>query len=450
MLIKKISSLLIYNGSGKKPYEGTIEISSEGVIEKITKAENNQPSFVIEPSVVNVHTHGVVPNTPLFSSGSAQLTNEQTEKNLQTHLCQGTGTLISVDNFCNEKSLLEIRKQFPVLSIYSLANVNQYALAAAKCVDGTGLTNSPFKHLNRLLNNDLVLGIGEVGSGATYLGGVASYKIIPDIIENITKIRIKTNDAQKIKAALYDLSTLDLKTSEKEVDTTKHLLLDLGIQEDKIKRVVEEITSRLSAGIENEIKSTYYAAKIASNIDVPLLVHMGLPTLRIIEKIAKQPKKLILGHMNHPSIETNKAIKWAKKMKANREKPTYVEISTFDSANAQLQDEIDTFKMFISSGIVDIISTDYGGGNHDCIRDRVIDACLELQLHYWTILPLFTSQPASIFGIKTGLIEEKMPADFLISSKDNMKHIQCVIKNGKIVYGDISENEQLGEHIVFY
>ena len=436
-LVRTLNNVLLFDGTGENPSRNaSIRFAPDGTIASITPGGEGECELVAEPSVVNIHAHGIIAGTPLFSSGSEPPVPEQTVENLRIHLRQGTGTIISADNFCDPLKVRAVRKAFPHLSIYTLSNVNPHALAAARCVDGCGLAEVRFLDTETQIKRhpDVVIGVGEVGSGATFLGGVAAYRIIPGIVRARCGVELGERGGERLKKALYDLRTLTPRESPKEIKAYREAATDLGIPMGSMEGIRRDVVERLGPAVKEEMESTRYAAQMAMMTGAPMLVHTGLPSLGVIERIADLPRILVLGHTNHPNIPPDEAMAWVSSIKKRRKYPTYAGASTFNSAREGFADELETFVRFIEEGAADIISTDYGAGHHDPIRGRVLAACKETGKEYWRVLPTFTSTPAGVFGLDSGVLAEGRPADVVLANIDNPIMPLAVIHRGRLAY----------------
>ncbi|MDP6626742.1 MAG: hypothetical protein QGG50_02485 [Methanopyri archaeon] len=435
--VRTLNNVLLLDGTGENPPRASsITFAPDGTISSIELGAEGECELMAEPAVVNIHAHGIIPGTPLFSSASEPPVPKQTLENLRIHLRQGTGTIISADNFCDPIRVRNVRKVFPHLSIYTLSNVNPHALAAARCVDGRGLTGARFLDTETQIKRhpDVVIGVGEVGSGATFLGGVAAYRIIPGIVRARCGVELGERGGERLKKALYDLRTLIPRESPKELKEYREAAADLGIPVGSMKGIRCDIVERLGPAVKEEMESTRYAAQMALMTGAPMLVHTGLPSLGVIERIADLPPVLVLGHTNHPAIPPDEAMAWVRSIKDRRKYPTYAGASTFNSAREGFTDEVETFVRFIEEGAADIISTDYGAGHHDPIRGRVLAACEETGKEYWRVLPTFTSTPAGVFELDSGVLAEGRPADVVLANIDDPRTPLAVVHRGRIAY----------------
>lgn len=66
------------------------------------------------PGIINIHAHGIIPWTPVFSGVLAPLPGNQAKKNLLTHISQGTTTILSLDGFAHPRLVSQAKSICPI------------------------------------------------------------------------------------------------------------------------------------------------------------------------------------------------------------------------------------------------------------------------------------------------------------------------------------------------
>ena len=121
-MCKQIHTILIKE-SGLITGDGKTFLDKVNIVihgNKIVYIDQEKPSGVtftrilegkdklVLPGIINIHAHGIIPGAPLFSSASAPLPGDQVNKNLLTHVCQGTTTILNVDGFAHPGLIAQV------------------------------------------------------------------------------------------------------------------------------------------------------------------------------------------------------------------------------------------------------------------------------------------------------------------------------------------------------
>lgn len=388
----------------------------------------NANNKIIIPGIINAHSHGIIYNTPLFSSGSKPLTKKQTQKNLLKHLKEGTTTLLNVDGFVNIYDLINTQKETPI-NLKTAIAYSKLSYEAAKKIDGKGIKQN-FNH-EKILNKyeNLIVAFGESGSGATLGGGVQDYKFIPEMIKQKYGINIDETLAREIKEAILGRE-IDPKNYNK--NKLKQILdennLNLNINE--LKKEISDLVLLPFEESLNSIKEMNYES---IKYNLPIIIHNAAASNKLIDKISSENNnyRIIAGHSNHPSYTLNEALNFAKELKKRN---VIIDISTFDTLNTNNKKEIDYFFAFLENDLTDMISTDYGGGNHTGILNMLDLAIKEKVIDLPKAIQLITYNPSKyipLIGEKKGLIKEDYIADFVMLNNRNLYKVEDVFIEGK-------------------
>src|SRR3972149_4442891 len=169
---------------------------------KFTNIVEGQNNWIL-PGIINIHTHGIIPDAPLFSSASRPPPHEVIERNLKRHLSQGTTTLLNLDGFAVPEKVTLAQKLTPI-NIKTGSTHYPKAYLAAKKIDAQGLASQKELEISELIlkHPGIIVAVGEAGSGATLGGGVQDYKYIPEMIKKETGAVISEAEARELKEAV--------------------------------------------------------------------------------------------------------------------------------------------------------------------------------------------------------------------------------------------------------
>jgi hypothetical protein len=170
---------------------------------------------------------------------------------------------------------------------------------------------------------------------------------------------------------------------------------------------------------------------------VPSLYHNSAPSAeRIIELSEKYPN-IIAAHSAHPSFELQEALEVARIIKENG---GLIDLATIDCYGAKkICDSTESFTAFYKEDLVDMISTDYAGGNWDsplCTLEQVVrEGSTTLEKAVATA----TGNVAKMIpGIapNAGVIACGKLADIILVDENDLANVKRVIIGGKTIVHD--------------
>lgn len=428
---------IIINGDGQKtPENGMIRIR-DGIIDRLDYTKKPlKPSETtiidakggyILPGIFNAHTHGCT-NGPLFSSGALGPSEEEASANIIRHLLQGETTLLDMSGLGTDEDILQKSQQLPVRIGIGTCHFKE-TFSAADMVDGSGIMERHRKMTaGQMLKSQYVTAIGEIGSGATLGGGVASYRYIPAEIKRITGKAIGWKEAEKLKRSVLSEDSLTQ-------DSVKNTLIDIGLSAHLSTKEAIEMVNRIArAPVKTALSGFDPAAKLSSETGVPAVFHTSMESVETLFetglKYANTQARIIAAHANHTSMSERNCVIWAKKLK---DYGVGIDIATVQCFSGQ-KDILRNSRALISEGLVDMISTDYGGGKWDPILSLLEYISDEGLLTLSRAVSLATSSPASWFsgiGSRLGLLKPGYKADLIITSPGKLSDVRMVFIEGK-------------------
>ena len=415
----------VVTGDGKSYLEKTSVVIRDGFIFELPRVQyipyNAYADRVIDakggliiPGLINLHTHGVSFG-PFLPSAWKELSKERILFNLNTHLLQGTTSVLSGDGFALPSDVEAINKIHPI-NIRGATLHTPKNLRAAEVTAGYGLQERHRKFTAEEAVASGAVALGETGSpGAVY--GTAEKS------ERVGKT-ISTRQASELDhAVLYG--------GEAEI---RKALIEAGLEKmtaDEARKLVQE-TSVMN--VEACCEAIREAVSYVRTLKVPALVHTSKETVDAVLCAAKElGPDLIAGHVNH-TFSAEEAIKVAEKLKRAG---AIVEIFSGDSLGAkQVQATPEVTFALLKAGLVDVITTDFAGGYHDPILLVLQKAIAEKLMTLPQAVHLATGAPARILPAvapNRGLIEPGRVADLCIVERDDISRVRYVLISGKVV-----------------
>ena len=388
----------------------------------------------IIPGVINTHAHGCSTG-PLFPSGAKPLPLERVKRNAGKMLTQGVTTLINVCGFPLIEEIEPVTSKVPMNIKPGTCHL-PLCFKSADMVDGSGLTG---KHrqmtAEKMLEKGAVV-IGEMGSGASLGGGVTDYKYIPEAVEKETGVRISTNNANHLKTAVLG-RTLEKGRLDKE--TLEAVMKESGIEgKIDVKKLCEIIEEVALGPVSLSLQSFDEAAELSSQTGIPAVFHNSLVSAPKILQLAKKYRGtkavLVAGHSNHPTFNKEEALHYAKELKKHG---AIIDISTLDGIITKWMNNTENLDALVKEGIVDTISTDYGGSHWDGIPEAVHHLVNNGITTIENAVAMATGNPAKIYkkaAPNRGLIQKGKIADIIITDDKNPGRIEMVLIDGKTAW----------------
>lgn len=379
------------------------------------------------PGIFNAHTHGCCTG-PLFSSGAPGVALADAITNVQRHLAQGETALCDLSGLGISDDVYATRSATPVAIGLGTCHFPE-TFVAAGLVDGSGIN---LRHEQATARQMLELGeaiaIGEVGSGATLGGGVASYRYIPEAIHHTTGIQIGWTEAERIKTATLTEGNTALTAICDELGLTGRIGID-SLRELVVRYVKKPISAAL-AGFEP-------AVALSAQTGVPAVFHTCRESVQLLLELARKyratPARLVAAHVNHTSMSASECVEWALLL---RGEGVAIDLATVQAFSG-MPDILENSRALLAAGLVDMVSTDYGGGRWDPILQMVAYAVDEGLLTLPQAVALATANPAGCFpriGAERGQLTTGRRADFVITAPGRLAEVRQVYCAGTLVH----------------
>jgi len=400
---------------------------------RATRSIDVNGDYII-PGVINHHAHGVAFG-PFGAIGEKPIPRERVINNLNKLMLQGTTTILNADGFATMEEVDTADKIHPINiktgTIHTPLNIK-----AAELADGKGLTEGHKKlTVKRQLNLGAVA-IAEVGSGATLGGAKTDYMLLPDAVREKTGVCITTPQAKALKEAVLTRHIIPEKFDpDKTAGVLKELRVDKHLSVDEAKQLVTEtVMPAYTVGL----KAIEEAAELSAKFNIPMEVHNASGSMDTVYKISKElGNRLIAGHSNHSSFELKECLMQAKRLK---ECGVIVDVSTLDCLGArQIVPSPEMIFAMMEDGLVDILSTDYGGGFWDSellLMQKIVEEGI---LNIPQVVAMGTRNVAKAFpklAPNRGIIASGNTADLAVVNGDRIGVVNMVIIGGKITVED--------------
>ena len=416
----------VVTGNGTDVLENSSVVTENGTIRRVYRRSSTWPitwyshrvidaeGGLIIPGLVNIQVHGVTPG-PLFPEGWTRIPDERIIANLNTHLLQGTTTVLSNDGFSLPVEVQNIDKIHPInVKTCTLHSPKNLILAEA-AGGGEGLTEFHRKFTAAEAVASGAVAIGEVGSTGTSFGTSEKSRKLgvevsaPDALA--LNNAVEANDEAAIKSVLKRIG-VDI-----TVEAAKKLVYDTSVF--PIKASTEAVKETI---------------ELSNKLGVPALIHTTNYT-RDAEMLVSRElgPKLIALHVNY-TFTPEEAVRVAKEFRKNGSRIEVISLDAFGAKQLDKTPEL-TFAL-LREGLVDIISTDYIGGYHDAILLVIKKAIEEKLVTLPKAIRMATSAPAEyIPGLapRRGLIKPGNVADITVVDRDDITKVKYVIIGGKIV-----------------
>ena len=434
MIIKNVD---IITGDGKTIFPNAALRICNGIITDIQSEIKNAPKEtvldrsgkLVFPGIVNPHAHGCL-SGPFSPHGDTPLPSGKIISERKKHLCAGETTVFNVCGFSLKDDGTKAHND--LLQVVQSTSHTLHSLKAALVQAGEGLEE---RHRNVDARQRLKEGIqliGEIGAGGLLGGGTADYKLIPQAIQKLTGIIIRTDQARELK-----WSVLGKKLSHRYYDKVrvKRFLSAMNMT-DISPEIIKELVASIIMPPLNIIRKGYEeAVEISELSGIPVILH-NCPYIHalIIELAERFPNaRIIAAHSNQADFEDDEILACCRELKSHG---VIVDIATWDLASDRIQADPERFKYLLSSGVVDTVSTDFAGGNWDpviagmaiAVRDRAITLPKAIQLMTGNVKRFFPEIMKN-----AGILEPGSQADIVISDRDSIDKINDVIIDGQFV-----------------
>lgn len=428
----------IVTGDGISRHPDSHLVISGGLVEGITRTKpgatrvlSAQEGYIF-PGFFNHHTHGLTLG-PLFASGALPLEPGEVRSNLDTHLAWGTTLALNVDGLALPSETLQAGYGHPLHLVPASCHTPS-SLESAGAADGLGLGD---QHRRMRLREAVLQGaraVGEVGSGHTLGGGGQEYMYIPRAVEEATGSRITPAQARALKLAVLGPS---LDTRFYDPQATRRALKDAGLagsisSSQARDLIVEAVTPSLAAGL----KALEEGVRAARDLRLPCILHCARPSVETIAELARAfpDVTLVAAHVNHDSFTIDEAVGWSEELSRLG---AVVDAGVFDAFGLRISTPNPRHLLALAeAGRIDLLSTDYGGGNHDpllrALREIVRLGLMDLP----SAVALVSGNPARVFPEAAegrGILESGSPGDFCVVDR-HLARILYVVVGGQVVF----------------
>jgi imidazolonepropionase-like amidohydrolase len=390
----------------------------------------NARGSVVMPGVINNHAHGCSYG-PLFPSAAPALPPLEVRENLDRHLMQGETTTLNVCGLTTPDEVAAAAKDHP---LRVAASTGHFAptVAAARAVDGAGLSD---KHIAMTAEAAVAAGavaIGEIGSGHTLGGGGQDYKYIPERVKQAAGIEIGVDVARQLKlavlAGLYGgVEGEDLQT----VMDRAGLIGKIGVDE-----MGTLITDTVVPPIAHALDEFPLATEFAAKTGLPVMFHSSSVSSDALLAAARKHEgkaTLVSGHANHNTYTVEASVATARQL---RELGVILDVSTLDGVLTLWRNDMDRTAALAAEGLIDTISTDYANGHWDSILEGVHYLVSRKFYSLAGAVALATGNVARVYPALAGdrgLLAPGKLADVVIADAVNPGRVQTVLVGGEVV-----------------
>jgi imidazolonepropionase-like amidohydrolase len=415
----------IVTGDGKSVLDNTSVIVKDCFIDELPgvryvpynayadRVINARGDLVI-PGIINAHAHGVAFGTfqPWALPG---LSVERLLFNLNSHLLQGTTTILSTDALCLPWEIEAINKLHPV-------NVRMAAMHTPAHIRAAELTlgyEVEEKRKKFPLGEAIRLGaiaLGEVGSPGTAYGTDEKGRRLNKFISARNSLALDNavlaGDELKIRKVLTDAGLEEITTAE-------------------ARKLVEDTSVTPVTACCDAIRDSVNHVK---KFGLPVLAHTEPGMKDALLDVAKEiGPNLIAVHVNH-SFTPEEMVNVARELKSLG---AIVEVISTDSFGArQVEPNPEGTFAILKEGLADMMTTDFCGGYHDPILLFLQQAINEEVITLPRAVQLATSGPARCIPLiapNRGTIEPGRVADLCIVDREDISKVRYVIIGGRVV-----------------
>jgi imidazolonepropionase-like amidohydrolase len=377
-----------------------------------------QGGYVL-PGVINSHAHGLTTG-PFFPYAYPPLSWERVKENLDTHLRNGTTTMLNLDGFNTPWEVEVANKRHPMRVKTATAHL-PLNVKASDIINGKGL-----KEKHRRLTADAMARAGAVAIGE--MGSPGTTNATSEIRAKLGK-EISTPQA----GAIVKLFWPDLKPTRSQIEST---ISEWGLEGTVGVKDAEELYRECYAKpIEASQNAILESIEFSKRLKLPVSAHNAPQTTEAVLAAAKELGPMMIAlHCNY-KYSAEEALDLAKKIK---EYGSWVEIITGDMLGAKqlFQDTEVTFAL-LREGVVDLISTDFSGGYADPIIHFVDTAVKEGVVGLAQGIAMCTSNHSkAIPGLADdrGILAEGKIADICITELGNLSSVKHVLIGGEVVW----------------
>lgn len=432
----------IVTGDGKTILENRSIIIEGELIESIrtdpcpiydpaSRAVDAKGGWVI-PGLIDHHTHMITRGPYPADYALPGLPKARVMDYLNTHLLEGTTTIVNQDGFNTMDEVAEARSLTPMLvQTFSLHMPIHFKKAKFMSCDGL-----KEKHYNTTIE-DMVkqgaLGVGEVGAwgiqkpkpGETPDISYSDVEYLPFMVLNETGHPIDRVDARALRLAVFAQPPDDRALTK--------LMEKMGVS--AAKKKLKEFAERSVENAWLNIEACQEAVSYAKKLGVPLDFHNSPENPDQVIEFAQELKGLFhAAHCDCRGYTPSEAIKIAKAVKAAG---GWVDIHVGDFFRARQSSpkKIVTLAL-LEEGLVDMLSTDCAGGFWDpmlrvleyYIDQRAIDLPQAIALVTKNVI-----ESTPNIAPNRGEVSEGKIADLVVLDRKSISRVKTVLIKGEVV-----------------
>lgn len=427
--------------------QGTLHIENGRIAEVDThaKTRNSKASdgnvidatgCVVFPGTINLHAHGVSPG-PLYPSAAQPLDDAGWTGQLDRQLLAGTTAVLNLCGFATAADIRRADEGHPV-RVFGATSALPLSTEAARKMDGQGLTDPVASGTTELGNREIVA-IGEIGGGHTLGGAGQDYLYIPQAVKAATGVDIDVSQARSLK---YAALGRHIKPDQYDQDAMARALseanLASALSPEEARRIVEQT---VLPSVETALDGFDEAIGTANEHHVPVIYHNAAASADRLHEVVKtngsNGGQIIGGHTNHPTFTANECVRSAELLK---EYGCLVEVSTLDSfGGRRIVPTPENIDRLVDGGLVDIVATDFAGGNWDSVLDGVSYLINTRGVAMDTAVAMATGNAVAAIPeafSDCGTLTSGKYADIVIADRTDLSKIRDVIVEGTAVVRD--------------
>lgn len=373
------------------------------------------------PGLINHHVHGLSVG-PIQAIGQPPLSHARATFNLNLLLQQGVTTALNVDGLPTVDEIEAVGHHHPInLKATTLHTPTYLRWANSSRFGYNTIKERHHTTVEAMLARGAVA-VGEAGPGSD--AHWPDYVLIPEAIQQQTGCRLLREQA----VVLRELVERNAPAGEIEDALNRFGVVGMSAAE------VEDLVAATQSWQALSREACYEAAKLAKQLDAPLILHNTPAVSAMVREIAAENReRTIAGHSNFYYTSAEQAIDVARYVKAQG---GWVDLMGGDSFGGQrFFSSLDLHLAMLRAGVVDMVSTDYCGGFWDSML-TVLQACVTAgAVSLPQAIALVTGNVARILpqlAPNRGLVEVGRVADLAIVAADQLGDVRCVLVQGKI------------------
>jgi predicted amidohydrolase len=431
---KAISNATIITGDGETVLPDHTLVIEKGMVADIVPARFlafdlaedviDAGGSVVMPGIINHHSHGSTIGP--FNIFGEELPAGRVLYNLDRHMAHGTTTIVAACGWPTQAEAEATNNLHPI-NVRTGTLHAPHHLAHTEYIDGGGL--KPW-HKNTTVDE-------QIAQGAVYIGEVgvpcAAYGT-PQICRELNRT-LTVAQVQEIKEAAlgpsvepdaFDAPRMNAALKAAGLDD----ILDLESARDLMDR-------HMVAPYRMTIDCCEEFGDLALKHNIPLIFHNTPDTVDLCMELAPKLGPLLIAlHCNY-AFTPEEAVKGARELKRHG---AIVDIFVGDEFGANMFTKSkDAGFAMLGEGLVDLISTDYIGGNWDPIPLILEKAMDEGHLTLPQAIKMTSKSVVDAIprlGTHKATIAPGHPADLTIVDAKHMSQVKMVLIAGKTVARD--------------